>query len=462
MNKSLQQLLLDISLDPIIDQGNLLDASQLILATLQQQFQIDRLSIWQLNADSSQLACISLLELDRFDFASQLTLERQHYPLYFESLEHSRDVVSCSEQSELYSSELYSSYYKTRNIAAILEAPIRHHGQVVGVISLEHCQARHWSDNEIMCVTVFADIFSRAINAAERLSSQQQLEQLNYQLEQQVLQRTEKLTKSLAELKSTQQKMLETEKMASLGRMVASIAHEINTPLGIAVTANSFAQSTLANLESQYLSGQLTKSFFSQSGETMKSSINLVTNNLQRTVDLVESIKQTALEPSASTPTWLKPAQFVPQIIKSLSYEMAACHLSPVVEIPAELEIQTYASTLATILRQLIENTCIHAFTVQSNRTLHLSMAVTDDAWCLTLTDNGQGMTEKQLSRAFEPFYTTNRSGGFKGLGLTLVFNLVSQILQGQIQLYSNGSGLKVQVTCPQPLSTLVATAMNA
>jgi two-component system, NtrC family, sensor kinase len=452
MNKSLPQLLLDISLDPKIDQGDLHQASQLILTTLQQQLRVDRLSIWRHNAQHSHINCLCLLELDVFDIPSNLSLDRHSFPAYFATLEKARNIVIFNAKTELQHSALYHSYYKPLGIAAIVEAPVRHHGKVVGVICIEHRQTRQWTETEIMLVTVFADMFSRALNAAERLSYQQQLEQLNRQLEQQVSLRTEKLAMSLSTLKSTQHKMLETEKMASLGRMVAGMSHEINTPLGIAVTANSYAQATLTTLETLYLSGQLTKSSFRQSGEAMKSSINLVTNNLQRTVDLVESIKQTALEPTASAPIWLKPAHFVPQVINSLQYEIAACDLQVKVNIPADLHIQTYASTLATILRQLIENTCLHAFTQHKNRILQLSMTTVDDDWCLNLSDNGQGMTEQQLNRAFEPFYTSNRSGGSKGLGLTLVFNLVSQILQGQIQLQSNENGYSVQIICPRSL----------
>ncbi|CAM3731298.1 ATP-binding protein [Rheinheimera salexigens] len=450
MNKSLQQILLDISLDPKIDQGNLHTAGQLILTTLKQQLQVDSLSIWLHNAKGNQIDCLCLFDLNLFETPSSLSLHSQDFPLYFNALNNLQSPAIFDPSTNQPTSELYQHYFKPLGLGTIVEAPVRNHGKAVGIIRIEHQQAKHWTDAEIMFITVFADILGRAINAAERLDYQQQLTQFNSQLEQKVLQRTKKLTQSLAELKNAQHKMIEVEKMASLGRMVAGISHEINTPLGIAVTANSHAQATLAELEALYLSGQLTKSLFSQRGEAMKSSIHLVTNNLQRTVDLVESIKQTALEPSASAPVWLKLDPFISQVIASLAYEIASCQLQVVVDIPPGAQIQTHSSALATILRQLIENTCLHAFTEQTNRTLHLSIALHDAVWCLTLSDNGHGMTEKHLSRAFEPFFTSNRSGGSKGLGLTLVFNLVTQILQGQIQLDSIDNGFRVHITCPR------------
>lgn len=453
MNTPLQQLLLEISLDPKIDQGNLLDASLLIITTLQQQLKVDRLSIWLFNENQQQLDCLNLIDIETTTSPSNLSLLRQHFPKYFKHLEASKNPVIINDQAYLAKSELYASYYQPLAIISIVEAPVRHHGKVVGTICIEHRQPRRWTAEEIMYITVFTDIFSRAINAAERLDYQQQLQLLNSQLEFKILQRTKKLTQSLVKLKNTQQKMIEIEKMASLGRMVAGISHEINTPLGIAVTANSHGQATLAKLESLFLAGTLTKTLFTQNGQIIKNSINLVTNNLQRTVDLVDSIKQTALEPSASSLTKLSLAQFISQVIASLADEITACQLSINLNIPADLQLKTYPSALATILRQLIDNVCVHAFADNTERILHVNVELIEKDWRLTLSDNGKGMSPQQLSRAFEPFFTSNRSGGSKGLGLTLVFNLVTQILQGHIQLLSKSNGLSVQITCPLKLS---------
>ncbi|WNO61969.1 GAF domain-containing sensor histidine kinase [Rheinheimera sp. MMS21-TC3] len=453
MNMPLQQLLLEISLDPKIDQGNLLDASLLIITTLRQQLEVDRLSIWLLDENQQQLDCLSLIDQEIIDSPSNLSLLSKHFPKYFKHLTSAKKPIIIKDQANLSKSELYLNYYQPLAIISTVEVPVRHHGKVVGVISMEHRQPRHWTEQEITYITVFADIFSRAINAAERFDYQQQLQQLNSQLELKILQRTKELTQSLATLKNTQQKMIEVEKMASLGRMVAGISHEISTPLGIAVTANSHGQATLAELEALFLSGQLTKALFAQKGQVIINSINLVTNNLQRTVDLVDSIKQTALEPSASSVTKLRLAQFIPQVLSSLADEIAACQLSITLNIPADLQLETYSSALATIIRQLIDNVCVHAFSDTTERTLQINIELIEQNWQLTLVDNGKGMSQHQLSHAFEPFFTSNRSGGSKGLGLTLVFNLVTQILQGHIQLFNKNNGLSVQITCPLKLN---------
>ncbi|MGI5309120.1 GAF domain-containing sensor histidine kinase [Rheinheimera sp. WS51] len=449
MNKTLQKLLLDISLDPRIDQGNLVEACQLVLTTLHSQLQVDRLSVWLHNSDNSCIDCICLLEQNNFVSVGLPKLVRSQFPEYFATLEHSKEILTFNAPSDLQNSELYSAYFKPLGITSILEAPIRYHGKIVGVLSVENNKTRVWTDDNVMIISVFSDILSRAINASERMTYQRQLKQLNSKLEQKILQRTKKLTQSLSQLKSAQHKVIESEKMASLGRMVAGLSHEINTPLGIAVTANSHAESTLLELEELFLNGQLTSSIFAKQGETIKNSIVLAGNNLKRSVDLVESIKQTALEPASSLPAYIQLDQFIPQVISSLAEEISACQLTVKVEIPQQTEIKTYASALATVIRQLIENTCLHAFTDQQQRRLNLNITLQESTWCLTLTDNGKGMPEHQLSRAFEPFYTTNRSGGSKGLGLTLVFNLVTQILQGQLELKSNSSEFSVQITCP-------------
>src|SRR5690606_27237895 len=148
-----------------------------------------------------------------------------------------------------------------------------------------------WCDDEVIFAGFLADIYGRALSASERMRYQAELEQLNSSLEQIISQRTQELSQSQEQLQHTQHRLIEVEKMASLGRLVSGIAHEINTPLGVAVTANSHAQATLLELEQLFHSNQLTRQHFSQSGSTIKNSITMVNANLQRAVDLVNSFK---------------------------------------------------------------------------------------------------------------------------------------------------------------------------
>lgn len=241
--------------------------------------------------------------------------------------------------------------------------------------------------------------------------------------------------------------------MASLGRLVAGIAHEINTPLGVAVTANSHAEATLLKLEQLFNAGQLTRQHFSQSGAAIKNSIAMVNTNLQRTVDLVNSFKQTATATNDQLPEWLQLNQFIPKVLSSVESLLRQHRVEVQLELPADLTVQSFASPLATVLSRLIENACLHAFDQHTERRIVISANRSVHGWQLQVADNGRGLRQDELARAFEPFFTTRRSQGAKGLGLTLVFNLVTHLLQGEVKLINGDPGCVVSLLCPLTLT---------
>jgi signal transduction histidine kinase len=244
------------------------------------------------------------------------------------------------------------------------------------------------------------------------------------------------------------------EKMASLGRLVAGIAHEINTPLGVAVTANSHAEAILQQLENLFQTGQLTRQQFSQRGVALKNSIDMVNTNLQRAVDLVNSFKQTAAQANDQQPEWLQLNQFIVNVVSSNKSLLTEHNVTVLLDIPVALTVQSYASPMATVLSRLLENACLHAFAGQQNRQIHIRASQTNYSWQLDIADNGRGMSQDELARAFEPFFTSRRSQGAKGLGLTLVFNLVTHLLQGKVTLQNAAPGCIVRLQCPLTLNT--------
>src|SRR5690606_22353042 len=197
---------------------------------------------------------------------------------------------------------------------------------------------------------------------------QAELEQLNSSLEQIISQRTQELSQSLEQLQHTQHRLIEVEKMASLGRLVSGIAHEINTPLGVAVTANSHAQATLLELEQLFHSNQLTRQHFSQSGSPIKNSITMVNANLQRSVDFVNSLKQTAAPGTEQQPAWLQLNRLSPQVLTSMTSVLEQHQVQIELKLPPDIEVQSLASPLATVLTRLVANACIHPFDAPTQR----------------------------------------------------------------------------------------------
>ncbi|HEX5791917.1 MAG TPA: GAF domain-containing sensor histidine kinase [Rheinheimera sp.] len=454
MLAKLQHILSQISRNPDVDKGDLMASNRVILSGITQGLATDRASVWLLSDDHTQMHCTYLLDGDQHQAEPNITLARQHFPRYFAALDEERNIVADDAHTHPQTSEFSASYLQPLQICSMLDTPIRHHGEMVGIICIEHRQSKHWQQDEIVFAGFLADIYGRALSASERMRYQAELEQLNSGLEQIISQRTQELTQSLEQLQHTQHRLIEVEKMASLGRLVAGIAHEINTPLGVAVTANSHAQATLQELEKLFHSNQLTRQQFSQSGSTIKSSIAMVNANLLRAVDLVNSFKQTAAAGNGQQAEWLTLSQFIPQVLTSVDSVLQQHQVEVQLQLPQHMEVQSFASPLAIILTRLIENACIHAFDNHQQRLIVIRASQSSDTWQLEVTDNGRGMTTDELARAFEPFFTTRRSAGAKGLGLTLVFNLVSHLLQGEVRLHNTATGCSVTLLCPRQLIT--------
>lgn len=455
MQIKLQHILAQISRNPNIDNGDLSAANILILEAITKGLAVDRASVWLFTDNKQLMYCASQLDGNQFSIP-ELRLSRQGFPGYFNALDDERNIVATDAHHHPHTAEFSDVYLSPSGICAMLDTPIHHHGMMVGIICIEHRQVKQWQTDEIVFASFLADIYGRALSASERQRYQTELEQLNSGLEQIISQRTLELSQSLEQLQQTQHRLIEVEKMASLGRMVAGIAHEINTPLGVAVTAISHAEATLLELEQLFQAGQLSRQKFSVSGGAIKHSIAMVNANLQRTVDLVNSLKQTAATSPKQEAEWLLLSEFIPKVLGSINSLLQEHQVSVVLDIPASLKIFSFASPLTTILTRLIENACLHAFDNQLHRQIMIRASQTAYSWHLTIADNGRGMNADELARAFEPFFTTRRSKGAKGLGMTLVFNLVTHLLQGEVSLQNTATGCEITLRCPLKLSATI------
>lgn len=453
MQIELQHILAQISRNPNIDKGDLSATNRLILEAITSGLAVDRASIWLLSDDHQLMHCVYQLDGKQHS-TPDLTLSRQDFPSYFNALDDERNIVATNAHHHPQTAEFSDIYLSPSGICSMLDTPIRHHGVMVGIICIEHRQVKQWQTDEIVFAGFLADIYGRALSASERMRYQCELEQLNSGLEQIISQRTQELTQSLEQLQLTQHRLIEVEKMASLGRLVAGIAHEINTPLGVAVTAISHAEATLLELEQLFQAGQLSRQKFSHSGAAIKHSIAMVNTNLQRTVDLVNSFKQTAAASEAQQAEWLVLSQFIPKVLCSVDSLLKQHQVNVQLDVPATLKVHSFASPLATILTRLIENACQHAFDNQPSRQIVIRASQNTYSWQLDIADNGRGMNANELARAFEPFFTTRRHTGAKGLGMTLVFNLVTHLLQGDVSLHNTDTGCVVTLRCPLTLST--------
>jgi PAS domain S-box-containing protein len=279
-----------------------------------------------------------------------------------------------------------------------------------------------------------------------RKAAETEARRLNLSLENQVAEtRT-----ALKQLRDTQSQLVQVEKLASLGSLVAGMAHEINTPLGVGVSAASTLQALANQINARHDSGQMTRADLKQFVQLAMDSADLVLKNLQRAADLMRSFKQVAVDQASGERRSFLLKPYIDEVITSLTPKLKGAPHRLVVRCPEELVIDGYPGALAQVLTNFITNSLVHAFPGQNQG--NMAIEVTDGGPEITLRyrDDGVGIEPPHLARVFEPFFTTRRGAGGSGLGLHVVHNLVTQRLGGSVQARSEpGRGTEFIVRFP-------------
>lgn len=284
-----------------------------------------------------------------------------------------------------------------------------------------------------------------------------QIKQLNEQLEEKVKLRTAALTESnqqisetLEELKRTQQSLVESEKMASLGGLVAGVAHEINTPIGISVTAISFLQDEISTLKAKLDDNSLSRSYMEALIERAAESARLLSSNLNRAADLVSSFKQVAVDQSSEACYSFKLAENVNQVIISLKHKLKQVHCQVHVNCPEDLSIYSFPGSFVQIYSNLILNSLIHGFeNWEGPCEIYIDIKRQQDKLHIDYRDTGRGIATEIGERIFEPFVTSKRGSGGSGLGTHIIYNIVSQLLKGEIQYIAETQGAHFAIQIP-------------
>jgi len=293
-------------------------------------------------------------------------------------------------------------------------------------------------------------ILVSAMDVTERIESQLRLEKLNASLEQRVLERTEDLEQSLNTLKKTRDQLVMTEKMAALGRLVAGVAHEINTPLGLGVTNATYLQERLAAIRESYETGKFTKGEFETFLKAADSAAESMMLNLTRGAEIIRSFKQVAVDQEVEQTRDFNLHEYLREV--QLSVQPKFKHSPHTLEIvcPADITLKTYPGALTQVLTNLIMNSLIHAFDDTTPGVVTLSARSIPSGVQITYSDNGKGMNAEQCSKIFDPFFTTKQGQGGTGLGMHITYNLITQKLCGNIQLESApGKGTTFRISIP-------------
>lgn len=258
------------------------------------------------------------------------------------------------------------------------------------------------------------------------------------------------LEQTMAQLQDAQTQLVQTEKLASLGGLVAGVAHEINTPVGVGVTAASTLRTAAQELGERVEGGTLKRSHLNEFVRTADDATRIILSNLHRASELVQSFKQVAVDQSSAERRHFELKEYVDEVLLSLTPKLKKTPHQVTTDIPEHLMLDSYPGALAQILTNLITNALIHAFDDRQPGTIHLQAQAEGPQLRLRCADDGRGMPAEHLKKLFDPFFTTKRGSGGSGLGMHIVFNLVTQALQGKITVDSTpGQGTRYDMLIP-------------
>ena len=258
------------------------------------------------------------------------------------------------------------------------------------------------------------------------------------------------LEESLEKLRRTQKEMIQSAKMAALGDLVAGVAHEVNTPIGVSVTAASFLAERTRQLRELYEKGEMKRSDLEKYLSLAEESSGSVLSNLERAAELVQSFKKVAADQSSEEKRVFGMKNYLEQILLSLRPQFKRTPHQVSMDCPDDLTLDSYPGAIMQIMTNLIMNSLLHGFADGRPGEISIKVEPAGENVLLTYRDTGVGMDREQKERIYDPFYTTTRGSGGTGLGMNIVYNLVTQTLKGSIMLETSpGKGAVFVLTLP-------------
>ncbi|MBN2617301.1 MAG: HAMP domain-containing histidine kinase [Spirochaetales bacterium] len=278
----------------------------------------------------------------------------------------------------------------------------------------------------------------------------ERLEESTRNLEEKVELRTKELNDYLIKLQQTQKQLVESEKMAALGSLVAGISHEINTPIGIGITAISFVDQTLKDIQNKVKNGVFTRSEFDSIISNCIESSEVALSSLVRGGKLVSSFKKVAVDQHVEEKIFFNMQDQMENVLTTLKPYLRKNNVSVTIIGDKTLNIDSYPGALWQISSNIILNAILHAFDGREEGDIVIEYKKNGSNIDLIFADNGKGMHESELFKIFDPFYTTKRDNGGTGLGLNIVYNIATQLLKGTIECKSVlGSGTTFILSFP-------------
>lgn len=291
-------------------------------------------------------------------------------------------------------------------------------------------------NHEIMVHVVWRDISDKKILEKQILDRNNELEDANNELEI-----------SIENLQQTQEQLIEAEKMASLGALVAGVAHEINTPIGIGLTGASHFQVISNKIKSLYENDKMTQESFEDFLNTSDELAVLINSNLKKAANLVKSFKQVAVDQTSEEKREFLLLTYIEEILASIHSVTKKTKLDIFISCDDKIKINSFPGAISQILTNLIMNSIIHGYDKKEKGLLSIYVTKEENLVKIIYKDDGKGIKEENISKIFDPFFTTNRHNGGSGLGLNIIYNIVTTKLNGKIICQNKTKGVEFIIT---------------
>jgi len=331
----------------------------------------------------------------------------------------------------------YSALQKTSGYRSILVVPMLRDEVAIGAIAVMRLEPKLFPKAQVELLKTFA---GQAVIAIE-----------NTRLFTELQARTTQLTQSLEDLHAAQDSLVQTEKLAALGRLVAGVAHELNTPVGTSLTVASAFINKADRFEADIASGDVRRSSLTEFIASSREAASQIMVNLNHAIDLIQSFKQVATDRNVSDRRGFDLGQVTEQVVKGLRFGLRR-NLVVNVACEPDLAMNSYPGPYGQVLTNLVINSAVHAYPDGARGAVHIAGQASGKHNVEVLfSDDGCGMSPEVRRQVFDPFFTTRRDQGSTGLGLHIVHNIVTNRLGGRINLETRqGAGTKFRIIMPR------------
>lgn len=289
------------------------------------------------------------------------------------------------------------------------------------------------------------------LDISERKQAEREVQQLNERLEAKVSERTAALAKANEELKQAMKQLVQTEKLASLGSLVAGVAHELNTPLGNVLTVATALRDRANDFVAEVESGKgLRRSTVHTFVDSSLEATQLIERSAQRAADMISNFKQVAVDQTSTRRREFHLAEVVEEILTTLRPSLRRAAHCIEVDVPGGIVLDSFPGPLEQVISNLVLNSLLHGFENRQNGTIRITAASSNNTVRIDYADDGHGMSTSVAQQAFDPFFTTKLGRGGSGLGLYIVYNLVTAVLGGTVSLTSKpDKGVAFEIVLP-------------